>query len=195
MPSISPETYQNQADQEFAMLSVIPKNYNLSDEKNISTFATRLKKARQTYAKRQNVNENADEKEITQEFLAKYVGVSIMTISKYEAGKIKKIPVKKFRRICELLDVTPHYLLGLVPKAYQCLEIDKGGNEITEDGEPHILQRPMAFDPPLCMKAVDIYRTLFEEDAELYWLINDLICSPLPKRNYYKRILASILNG
>lgn len=54
--------------------------------------------------------------------------------------------------------------------------------------------QPFQFDPPLCVKAVEFYRTLFEEGSELYWLINDLICSPVSRRNYYKRILASVLN-
>lgn len=180
------------------MLSVFPKYYNPSESKNIEIFSRRLKTARLTYVDRQkallNPTTHTNEGEITQAKLAKYVGVSTMTISKYENHKIKKIPVKKLRKICEYLDVTPHYLLGLVSRPEQCLEIDKEGNVKTKDGKPHILERPMAFDPSLCVMDVNNYRQLFYEDSELFWLINIVICSSNSLRNYYKGILASILS-
>lgn len=131
MTRTAPEQFQEQSDDEYAILSIIPKGYDLSDPKNIEIFSKRLRQSRKNYFKRMSDLLNPPSyaykgrREISQRFLAKHLRVSIQEISYYERGRIKKIPRKKLRRIYEFLDVTPHYLLGLVQEPYEMLSLEK----------------------------------------------------------------------
>lgn len=53
-------------------------------------------------------------KGITMQELGKAIGVGKTAISKYESGKITKIPSDKIEAIAVALDVTPGYLMGWV---------------------------------------------------------------------------------
>lgn len=53
-----------------------------------------------------------EEKKITQEELANYVGTTKQTIFKYETGIITNIPMNRIIAIAKVLNCTPEYLLG-----------------------------------------------------------------------------------
>ena len=56
------------------------------------------------------------EKKLTQEDVAKRVGVAIQTIYKYENGIVTNIPSDKIENIAKALETTPAYLMGWEPE-------------------------------------------------------------------------------
>lgn len=53
------------------------------------------------------------ERGITAEELGRLIGKNRATVYRYEDGSIDTIPIKIVRRIAEILDVKPSYLMGL----------------------------------------------------------------------------------
>lgn len=189
--------YEIISDEEYERIRHYPKSYDLSDPANVKVFAERLRQARKDYYTRLDNMVNTSEyynikhkKKISQSELAEQVGLTAMEISKYERGEIKEIPINRFREICFFLDVTVHYLLGLVDKPEQSLLLDENGDYILKDGKPQVVISPMQCDPPSVVKANEGYRNLLLGDPELYWRINDIIKTPPSLRKQYKRALA-----
>ena len=60
----------------------------------------------------QRISQCRKEKQLTMLELGKAIGVGKTAISKYESGKITKIPSDKIEAIAAALDVTPGYLMG-----------------------------------------------------------------------------------
>lgn len=53
-----------------------------------------------------------EDKGLTQEYIAKKVGVAIQTIYKYENEIVTNIPLDKLEKIADALNTTPGYLMG-----------------------------------------------------------------------------------
>lgn len=49
---------------------------------------------------------------LTQDEVAKKIGVALQTIFKYENGIISNIPIEKIEKLAKTLQTTPEYLLG-----------------------------------------------------------------------------------
>lgn len=47
------------------------------------------------------------EKNISAEYLAKELGISVSTVYRYEDSSILKIPVSTFEKMCDILGTTP----------------------------------------------------------------------------------------
>lgn len=62
------------------------------------------------------------EKNISVEYLAKELGLSVSTIYRYEDSSILKIPVSTFEKLCRLLGTTPAEMMGNVPDTKQNAE-------------------------------------------------------------------------
>lgn len=60
----------------------------------------------------QRIKNTRLEKNLTQEDVAKMVGVAIQTIYKYENGIVTNIPSDKIENIAKALETTPAYLMG-----------------------------------------------------------------------------------
>lgn len=54
------------------------------------------------------------EKNISAEYLAKELGISVSTIYRYEDSSILKIPVSTFEKMCNILGTTPAEMMGNV---------------------------------------------------------------------------------
>lgn len=63
----------------------------------------------------QRIKNTRIEKKLTQEDVAKRVGVAIQTIYKYENGIVTNIPSDKIENIAKALETTPAYLMGWEP--------------------------------------------------------------------------------
>ena len=74
------------------------------------------------------------EKNISAEYLAKELGISVSTIYRYEDSSILKIPVSTFEKMCDILGTTPAQMMGNVPE--KTVDI-KSGNDL-----------PVNFDNP-----------------------------------------------
>ena len=59
------------------------------------------------------IRELRQERAMTAEELGKLIGKNRATVYRYEDGSIDTIPIKTVRRIAEILDVKPSYLMGL----------------------------------------------------------------------------------
>ena len=59
------------------------------------------------------IKELRQERAMTAEELGKLIGKNRATVYRYEDGSIDTIPIKTVRRIAEILDVRPSYLMGL----------------------------------------------------------------------------------
>ena len=68
---------------------------------------------------------------LTQEDVAKKVGVAIQTIYKYENEIVTNIPLSKLEKIAEALQTTPAYLMGWSDKPQN--ENKPGKAELEED--------------------------------------------------------------
>lgn len=55
-------------------------------------------------------------KDLSQENLAKMIGVAYQTIQKYENGTITNVPLSKVEELAVILGVTPAYLVDWEPK-------------------------------------------------------------------------------
>ena len=55
------------------------------------------------------------EKNISAEYLAKELGISVSTVYRYEDSSILKIPVSTFEKMCDILGTTPAQMMGNVP--------------------------------------------------------------------------------
>ena len=74
------------------------------------------------------------EKNISAEYLAKELGISVSTVYRYEDSSILKIPVSTFEKMCDILETTPAQMMGNVPG--KTVDI-KSGNDL-----------PVNFDNP-----------------------------------------------
>ena len=74
------------------------------------------------------------EKNISAEYLAKELGISVSTVYRYEDSSILKIPVSTFEKMCDILGTTPAQMMGNVPE--KTVDI-KSGNDL-----------PVNFDNP-----------------------------------------------
>ena len=52
------------------------------------------------------------EKNISAEYLAKELGISVSTVYRYEDSSILKIPVSTFEKMCDILGTTPAQMMG-----------------------------------------------------------------------------------
>jgi transcriptional regulator with XRE-family HTH domain len=59
------------------------------------------------------------DKQMSQEELARAVGVSVNTLARFERGEIGDIKAQVLSKIADVLEVTTDYLLGRVPAKYQ----------------------------------------------------------------------------
>lgn len=59
------------------------------------------------------IKELRQERAMTADELGKLIGKNRATVYRYEDGSIDTIPIKTVRRIAEILDVRPSYLMGL----------------------------------------------------------------------------------
>ncbi len=57
------------------------------------------------------------EKNISAEYLAKQLGLSVSTIYRYEDSSILKIPVSTFEKMCSILETTPAKMMGNAPES------------------------------------------------------------------------------
>ena len=60
----------------------------------------------------QRIKNRRESMHLTQEYIAKRLGVAIQTIYKYENGIVANIPIDKLEKIAMVLETTPSYLMG-----------------------------------------------------------------------------------
>ena len=79
---------------------------------------------------------------LTQADLAKRIGLTESSISKYEAGKIETMPTSTVNRICSVLQIAPAELLGLSAKKafeYDLNEIINSVDDLPDDVKKELL--------------------------------------------------------
>lgn len=79
---------------------------------------------------------------LTQAELAKRIGLTESSISKYEAGKIETMPTSTVNRICDVLKIAPAELLGLTPQKafeYDLKEIINSADDLPDDVKTELL--------------------------------------------------------
>lgn len=92
---------------------------------------------------------------LTQLELAKRIGMTESSISKYEAGKIETMPTSTINRICDVLHIAPAELLGLTPKKsfeFDLKEIVKSADDLPDDVKQELLN--------ILKLQIDLYRRL-----------------------------------
>lgn len=79
---------------------------------------------------------------LTQLELAKRIGLTESSISKYEAGKIETMPTSTVNRICDVLHIAPAELLGLTPNKsfeFDLKEILTSADDLPDDVKQELL--------------------------------------------------------
>ena len=191
---IHPEVFTRLEQDEYETFGRPPKGFDPRDPAQIQIFAERLRGIRETRnAKSPTAGEARNTKWLAKD-LAAELNVTPMTISKYENGKMKSIPMHHLRRICAFYTVSPHYLLGYVEEEQKYLWLEKDGTiRKDECGAPKILVNPMRFEPASFVKAVDAYKNLYQEDAELFWILYDIMVSQDKRRDQYRKVLSALI--
>ena len=221
--------YKQNEDKDYKMLMVMPNDFRKDDPERINMFCKRMKEIRKirdkealaSYDGRKPVK---NERLRRQKDLASILGVSVMTISKYESydelrnneendekktqkvtnkTKIKSIPMKHIRRICSFYDVTPHYILGYVDNYNDVLVLDEAGKiqYQKKDGsenqlEVKVLKIGMSFLPSYEVECIEEYKNLSISDYEFYMLISKLILSKDEKiHKICKQFLSVLLDS
>lgn len=80
----------------------------------------------------QRIYQSRINKGLTMQELGKAIGVGKTAISKYESGKITKIPSDKIEALAAALDVTPGYLMGWVDHPRQMNLWESAGASFNE---------------------------------------------------------------
>jgi transcriptional regulator with XRE-family HTH domain len=96
---------------------------------------------------------------LTQADLAKRIGLTESSISKYEAGKIETMPTSTVNRICQVLSLAPAELLGLTPKKafeYDLKEIINSADDLPDDVKADLLN--------LLKQQIKLCRRLYTND-------------------------------
>lgn len=198
-----------QEDEEYKILMRFPKTFNKKDPKTVQTFCMRMREVRNKRNKEgmESIELKKDlkrnQKYRGQINLALILGVTTMTISKYEyceydkqtekyITKIKSIPIQHLRNICNFYDVTPHYLVGYVDEPDDFLWIDENGNIEIKDGKPFVGHKGMNFEPSYKINCIEEYNNLALNDFELFVLINKILLSNERKKHLCKRILSAV---
>lgn len=96
---------------------------------------------------------------LTQAELAKRIGLTESSISKYEAGKIETMPTSTVNRICEVLHIAPAELLGITTQKsfeYDLKEIINSADDLPDDVKTELLD--------LLKQQIKICRRLYTND-------------------------------
>lgn len=196
--SISAKEHAQFEQEEYDEYGRPPKGFDFRNPKYIQVFSKRLREIRKS--------RNADSRKLNKESgqnlypiirekdLAGELGLSTMSISNYENGNIKGVPMNRLREICAYYRVTPHYLLGYVTSEKDSLRLDKDGNIVLDaNGNPQIMHSAMEFTPASCVAALEIYENLYMENTDLFWIIYKIISANEEKRSKYRDLLTAIL--
>ena len=131
----------------------------------------------------------------SQRALARELGCSEMTVSKYFHGQIKSIPMRYLSRLSSFFSASPHYLVGYVDHPDYCLALkDNDEIEYLPDGSPQLLIDPMSFWPSSAVAAANRYQILYQTNQSFYWLLDKLIQSPPSRQKKIQKILEILLN-
>ena len=153
----------------YEMLTYIPPDFNKKDPKRIKVFAERLRKSREAVVER-----NAQIKYeyghaiagprycnvTTQKQVAEWLGITEASVSNYENGKIREIPLKHLVAFYDMFDVTPHYLLGYTDSPEKILAVRKGKLITDDEGKYMTIEYPMNHPILSQKKAINILSIL-----------------------------------
>jgi transcriptional regulator with XRE-family HTH domain len=64
-----------------------------------------------------------EEKNLTLEEMARVIGVTKATLSRYESGEIKEIPLNRVEAVANILSVSPEWLIGWTDE--RCRDVDE----------------------------------------------------------------------
>lgn len=205
-PQEDRENYTQNMRKELKMLFTFPKDFDFESTENVNRFFERLEDIRKRRLEEsQNQAETDDSPYPMPDDLKNYkwdlkelaqkLHITSAAISRYRAdskSRLKSIPKDKLRAICAYYYVTPHYIVGLVPKTYQVLSIDEEGNIKYKDGDNGILEIPILNFSPDYVEGITTYKQLYEEDKPLFFLLLDVMNSN--KREQLRRAISAILD-
>lgn len=113
-----------------------------------------------------NIQNARKKKGITQEELAKKIGVTQQTVQKYENGLISNIPADKIVAICRTLDITPAYLMGWEDTLFNTTPYSQG-KSIAIFGTVRAGVGGVAYQEILGYESVD---ATYNNTNDLFWL-------------------------
>lgn len=173
-----------------------PSTFRKNDTELKKKFAERLKAIRKKRAAEslEGVNESlvGNRKNWSQSAIARELGVGNMAYSKYENAKVH-IPMKHLPTLCDIFDVTPHYLLGYANGEHNVVELDENNEIVEEDGHPKELTYAFIVPNSIQTKALDSYRNLIFENPQLFHLIRKLMYAPENKKSICITVLSALL--
>lgn len=72
----------------------------------------------------EKIKARREELNLTLQEVGEYLGVSKATVQRYESGEIKNLKQETIVKLCEILKVSPAYLMGWEEQSKQQKEID-----------------------------------------------------------------------
>lgn len=72
----------------------------------------------------EKIKARREELNLTLQEVGEYLGVSKATVQRYESGEIKNLKQETITKLCEILKVSPAYLMGWEEQNKQQKEID-----------------------------------------------------------------------
>lgn len=170
-----------------------PNTFRKDDPERVAIFRERLKSVRMLREKQSKTDDKIIRKDWSQESIGTALGISTAGYGKYE-NNIKTIPWKNIAKLCDIFDVTPHYLLGYSQQEDCVVELDGEGNIVMKDGKPNELHYAFQLPSAIQSEALDMYRNLINSDPMLFSLISKLMQAPERKKKVCITVLSALLD-
>ena len=172
-----------------------PKTFRDNDRAIIKIFGERLKSLRERRKIQSITDESILRKTWTLEAIGEELGITAQGYEKYEKGVNQTLPMKHIGRLCDIFDVTPHYLLGYASDEHSVVELDENNEIVMKDGKPNELKYVFAVPRGEQIKALQKYHDLIHCNAKLFILISKLMDAPEKKQSVCSSVLSILLEN
>lgn len=177
-------------------LFTYPKSFSKSDPKLIKTFADRLKAVRIKRDEQSKTDNGIARKDWSQKAIGQELGITAAGYGRYEKANLKSIPMKNIAVLCDIFNVTPHYLFGYAQDESAVVELDENGNiAFDESGKPKELKTAFVFYRKSQRETISHYAKLTDENPFLFELIRKLMAAPESKKSVCINVLSALLEN
>lgn len=177
-------------------LFTYPNSFSEKDPKLIKIFAERLKAVREKRNEQSKTDDSIIRKAWSQEAIGQELGMTAAGYGRYEKANLESIQMKNIAVLCDIFNVTPHYLFGYTQDEHAIVELDENGNILLdENGNPKELKSAFVFYRKGQRQTIERYAKLTVENPLLFDLIRKLMAAPESKKSVCINVLAALLEN
>lgn len=183
--------------EELKILHDLPNTFRKDDPELVKIFKERLRNIRKLREEQSKTNSETYVNHWSQKSIGKLLGITAAGYGKYENedSNLQTIPIRHIDILCDIFDVTRHYLLGYAQQEDCIVELDARGNIVMKDGKPNELHYAFKIPDKLQTEALDTYRDLISHNPMLFSLINILMHSSERTQEVCTTVLSALLEN